>query len=234
MRVTRYRKRKSGRFSGLLAVARTVVLATLACGTPPAATAIRIAHESDVLSLDPAAYAEAATTSVLSNIYEGLVAFDKEMRLVPALAVSWSVSDDRTWLIHLRQHVRFHDGRMLTASDVKFTLDRAHADPASGYKGQLSTVKEVEVVGEATVRLRTVGPDPLLLNRLAYILILPSGRPAGDYLTRPIGTGPTGLFVGRAGGSSKSRPLRTTGGAGHPSTMSSFSPSRTETGLSRP
>lgn len=189
---TRWRN-DSGRFSGLVATA--VLSAALSCGKPPAATSpgatvIRIAHESDVLSLDPAAFLEAVTTSVLANLYEGLVAFDKDMRLVPALAVSWSVIDDRTWLINLRQGVRFHDGRVLTAADVKFSLARVQADPASGLKGQISTVEEVEVVSEAAVRLRTLRPDPLLLNRLAYILILPRGRPSEDYLTRPIGTGP--------------------------------------------
>jgi peptide/nickel transport system substrate-binding protein len=168
----------------------TIVLVTLACRNPPPANELRIAHESDVLALDPVKNDEAVSTSVLANIYEGLVAFDKDMRLVPALAVSWSAIDDQTWLVNLRRGVRFHDGRMVTASDVKFTFDRARTIPDSAFAGQLATVKDVEIVDVETLRIRTLRPDPLLLNRLAYIMIVPRGRSVDDYSSRPIGSGP--------------------------------------------
>jgi peptide/nickel transport system substrate-binding protein len=154
---------------------------------------IRIAHESDVASLDPTAFPEVATWSILGNIYEGLVTFDKDMRLVPALAESWSTPDDQTWVFELQKDVRFHDGRILTAADVKFSVDRARDDPASGMRGYLTTLERTEAMGPTTFRLHVTRPDPLVLNRLANVLVVPAG--VADVAKRPIGTGPY-RFVG--------------------------------------
>lgn len=173
----------------VLRLCAAVLLAQAACGGPPAPSAIRIAHEADVISLDPTTVAESATHSILSNVYESLVAFDREMRLVPALAVEWSVPDDHTWLLGIRKGVRFHDGATLTPADAKVSLDRARGDPASGIRGQLSSLSGVEILGESTLRLRTVRPDPLLLNRLTYVLI--SRRSASPGAPSAlVGTGP--------------------------------------------
>lgn len=155
---------------------------------PPRAGVLRIGHETDAFSLDPAGMSEAATHSILSNIYDGLVAFDADMRLVPALAVSWSTVDERTWMIQIRKGVRFHNGKTLTAADVKYTLDRARADPASSVKGQLWSVEAVAVVDPLTLKIRTLRPDPLLMIRLTYILIVPDRW--SPETGQPVGTGP--------------------------------------------
>lgn len=130
---------------------------------------------------------EAATHSILSNIYESLVSFDKDMRLRPTLAMSWSNLDERTWLIQLREGVRFHDGRRLSSADVRFTLERARSDPASGVKGQLWSLDAVEVLDGRTLKLRTLRSDPLLMVRLTYILIVPARGPEADPMP-PVGT----------------------------------------------
>jgi peptide/nickel transport system substrate-binding protein len=153
----------------------------VACRRSPQPTTLGITYRSEILSLDPAAPADAETGSVLSNMYEGLVAFDKDMHLVPALATSWNVLDDHTWLVNLRRNVRFHDGGTLTAVDVKFSLERSDS---------LALVKQVDVIDEGSLRLRTLWPDALLLNRLTHVLIVPRGRQAQDYDSQPIGTGP--------------------------------------------
>lgn len=164
-------------------------LALAACRGPTPPTTIRIAHETDVLPLDPVIVGDFTTYSVLSNVCEGLVGFDTDMRLVPALAVSWNAVDDHTWEIELRKGVRFHDGGSLRATDVKLALDRAKNDPASGVRTYLSTVRDVEVAGEHTLLLKMLTPDALLLNRLASVLIgrLPGATGGPDH---PVGTGP--------------------------------------------
>lgn len=150
--------------------------------------ALRIGHESELASLDPVAYTEVATWSVLGNIYEGLVTFDKDMTLTPALAVSWNTPDEHTWIFQLRKGVRFHDGRPLTAQDVRFSIQRAQSEASSGLKGYLSTIETVEALDEHTLQVHVLRPDPLMLNRLANVLILPAAY--ADILTHPIGTGP--------------------------------------------
>lgn len=162
-------------------------------------TTIRIALESEVLSLDPVAVTEVATTSVLGNFYEGLVGFDKDMAIVPALAVSWNAVDEHTWVFQLRSGVRFHDGTRLAAKDVKASLERARDDTASALKAYLSNVLLIETSGEATLRIRTGRPDPLLLGRLTYVPVAPAAAQR-TLAARPIGTGPY-RFVSWARGS---------------------------------
>lgn len=180
---------------GLLLAA---VPAAAACRARTAPTTIRIAHESDAMSLDPAAVQEAATHSILSNVCESLVAFDRDMILRPALALTWTTPDENTWLIQLRKGVRFHDGRPLTAADVKYTLDRARKDPASAIKGLLASVEEVEVLDPGTLRLRTRTVEPLLMTRLSYVLVVPEPGPHYD-ASRLVGTGPYKLVGWRKG-----------------------------------
>jgi peptide/nickel transport system substrate-binding protein len=169
-----------------------------ACRGPAVPSTIRIGHRTDVLSLDPILVGDTTTYSVLSNIYEGLVDFDRDMRLVPALATSWSAVDEHTWLVELRRGVRFHDGALLTAFDAKAALDRAQRDPASAVSAKLATLEEIEVVGEHTLRLKTRGRDALLLNRLAFVRIGRVSRSVGAP-DRPLGTGPY-RFLGRTRG----------------------------------
>ena len=177
--------------------AAALLAAVLPACREPEPPALRIAHESDVLSFDPTIFPESATASILGNFYESLVAFDPDIRIAPALAVSWLTMDDNTWLFQIRKGVRFHDGFPLTASDVQLSLERARKDPASGVKGYLSAIASVEVVGDA-VRVRTSRPDPLLLNRLTYVFIVPASRLLGGF-PRPMGTGPY-RFVSREPG----------------------------------
>jgi peptide/nickel transport system substrate-binding protein len=178
-----------GGLGGRIAAGLIAAAVAAGCRTPAAPRTIRIAHESDVISLDPAAFRESATQSILSNLCEGLVAFDADMRLRPALAINWSTPDENSWLIQLRPGVRFHDGHPLDARDVKYSLDRARSDPKSGVQGQLSNIEQVDVLDALTLRLRTREVEPLLMNRLAYILIVPASEYRYDP-SRIVGTGP--------------------------------------------
>lgn len=174
------------------AVLLAAVLGAAGCrGEPPPAlpASLRIAHESDIFGLDPGAVAETATHSILSNVYESLVTFDSDMRLVPGLALSWSNVDDSTWVVRLRPDVRFHDGTPLTSAEVKAALERARDDPGSAVRGHLATIRAVEVLDAGRLRLHTVRRDPLLVNRLTYVLL--ARRTEGpDGTPRFSGTGP--------------------------------------------
>ncbi len=145
---------------------------------------LRVAHESDLLSVDPTAFAEAATHSVLSNTFEALAAFDADMALVPALAADWSNVDERTWQIELRRGVVFHDGTPLDAAAVQRALLAARDGAHSVVRSHLAGVREVEVLASHRLRLLTTDPDPLLMNRLTYVLV------SRETAAGPVGTGP--------------------------------------------
>lgn len=157
----------------------------LACGAPDDGDRVlSLAMEQDVITLDPHAHDDSVTHSVLANVYEALVTFDGAMHLVPALAARWENPSDHLWRFHLRRGVAFHDGRPLTAEDVKFSLERASRTKTGHY---LSSVKNVTVLDAHTLELETLGPEPVLLNKLALIGIVPAGTPAGA--PTAVGTG---------------------------------------------
>ena len=184
-----------------MSLRRAVLAASLfwACRhqASPEAT-LRIAHEADISTLDPADASDHISISVLSNIYEALVDLDGDMQLRPGLAVSWGTPEPNTWVFNLRQGVRAHDGQFLAADDVRVSLERARTAPSSSLRTLLSTIASVESEGPAVVRIRTREPDPMLAVRLVSVYILPRSAVA-DAAEKPVGTGPY-RFVRRASG----------------------------------
>ncbi len=134
-----------------------------------------------------------SVTSVEINaqLFEGLVGYENLTKLSPLLATSWYNPDDSTWIFTLRQGVKFHSGRTMTADDVKYTLDYAVAHQNDNDGGSVlsiaSTIKQVDVMGANKVKITTDGPDPVLLNRLTYLGIIDSKAKLGDVNA---GTGP--------------------------------------------
>jgi len=150
--------------------------------------ALRIAIYSDPLTLDPHRRNEAMTFSVLSNLYEGLTTIDAEMRVGPRLAERWENPDELTWRFHLRPDVTFHDGSPLTADDVVASLERARYHPSTDLSSYLVEVTQVRRLDDHTVEVVTARPYAILLNKLAFIQIVPADAPTE--ITEPIGTGP--------------------------------------------
>src|SRR3990172_1208668 len=104
-------------------------------GTPAAETSPlpeRVAGElrlagPDPLTLDPACAADTGSAEYIVEIFSGLVAFDRDLNLIPDIAEKWDVSDDGTvYTFHIRRGVKFHDGsRQGTADDFKFSMERS-------------------------------------------------------------------------------------------------------------
>lgn len=131
-----------------------------------------------------------------TQLFEGLVRYDQQTRIVPALATDWSNPDTNTWVFNLRHDVNFHSGRNMTANDVKYSLDYAidHQNDASlSNLASASTLKKVDVTGKYQVKITTDGPDPILLNRLTFLFVMDSKGKIGD---PDSGTGPYVLKPG--------------------------------------
>lgn len=137
------------------------------------------------------------------SIYQQLVEYDyqpfrdfrEEFKIVPGLAERWEQLDPTTYLFHLRKGVRWHDGRPLTASDVKFSYDFV-GDPANKMTGiaRLSTLGTTTVLDDHTVRITTKSIDVEFLKKLTegLVAILPKHvHDRGDNFERvAIGSGP--------------------------------------------
>ena len=142
------------------------------------------------LTLDPHHHNDAGTWAVLCNFYEGLVSFSADLKIEPALAESWENVDPTHWRFHLRRDVRFHHGELLRAADVVASLERARTDPRSAIRHHLLGVTRMVAQDDLTVMVETDGPRPTLLNRLAFVFVVPASDARLPEITEPNGTGP--------------------------------------------
>ncbi|MFA4814495.1 MAG: ABC transporter substrate-binding protein [Candidatus Gracilibacteria bacterium] len=154
---------------------------------------ITIAYAEPISSYSPLSY-EAKNRKYLTNIYESLVRYDPTFNYETGLAVSWGRLDDTTWDFKLRQDVTFHDGSTFDADDVLYSLQLAREYEGSELSSLLSTIVSVEKTEDYRVKIVTSRPDPLLLNKLTYVYMVPNGYENFDI---PVGTGPyrTSQFV---------------------------------------
>ncbi len=172
---------------------------TLAAGSLPAsARGITVAVGSSFTTLDPYQATDLLSRSVAKSFYEGLYAFDKNLKPVPQLAKSHEVSPDGlSWTFTLQEGVKFHDGTEFNADAVKLNIERVlnPANHLSRY-ALLKFIDKVEVLGPYKVRFDLKSPMPSFLQRLANgtaQMICPSTLKKYDgrgIAFNPCGTGP--------------------------------------------
>lgn len=180
------------KFWRLILLSATLTIALSGCGGDKAvdySSHITIGIPQDIEdSLDPHKAVAAGTKEVFFNIYEGLFKPDKDGNLIPAVADSYTVSDDGlTYSFHIRKGCKFHDGSEVTAQDVIYCIDK-NADPQSNsaYVSAFSNIKElVATEDEVKVTLEKKDPDFLQYMTLA---IIPKDNKDPD--GQAIGTGP--------------------------------------------
>lgn len=170
------------------------VAATIALGLSGALTGVASAETlkwgaaRDIYSLDPYSYGDSYTLSFLNHVYEGLVRYDADLQIEPALAASWEQVSDTVWRFHLREGVTFHDGAEFTADDVLASLKRV-SDPVSPLRGNLPAYKSSKKVDDYTVDIEMTGPYPLLLNDLTNIHIFDAGWLVDNDFEKPTDVG---------------------------------------------
>lgn len=167
------------------------LLLTGCSGEKAAAVPIQVAIIDDVVSLDPANTKDVISETVARCIFSTLYSFDEEMNLVPSLAESGERVSDLDWVFHLRKNATFHDGGKLTASDVKFSIERAQT--AEKADNSLAIITGLEVVDDATIRMTTEYGIPnlpsLLVRASASIMSEKAMSEDGYSLDLPIGSG---------------------------------------------
>ena len=156
---------------------------------------ITLAIDSEPTTLDPQITQDGGMRRVMENVYERLIEHDLDdpSILLPRLAAELpTLIDDTTWEVKIRQGVTFHNGEAFNAQAAKYAIDR-ELDPDFGSEllGQIDTITGVEVVDDYTIRITTVGPDPILPSRLYMIQMVPPGfTESGDIAQEAVGTGP--------------------------------------------
>ncbi len=176
---------------------RTAVCAgALLAAASASAQTLEIGVTQSPAGLDPHIITAFASFEVVTGtIYEGLTAIDKDLRVVPSLAESWTVSPDgKTYTFKIRSGVKFHDGSAMDASDAAATVRRILSkEIASPLASRLASVESATAIDPQTLELKLKEPAAPLLSALAYpIAIVPSEMETNkDALQKaPIGTGP--------------------------------------------
>jgi peptide/nickel transport system substrate-binding protein len=157
---------KLNRHLPVLAVALTALLPAVA-----GAQTLRWSSQGDIATMDPYAHTESFTSNVQHHVYDPLVRRNRELKIEPALATSWSIVAPDRWRFVLRRGVVFHDGSPFSADDVVASVERL-LDPTARARGNLANVVKAEKVDDFTVDFVLKGPYPLLLNDLSGIFIM--------------------------------------------------------------
>jgi peptide/nickel transport system substrate-binding protein len=147
--------------------------------------------ESAPTNLDPRVGTDSFSEHLDGLIFDSLVAHDQRLNVVPDLAQKWDTPDPLTYVFHLRNGVKFHDGRPLTSGDIKFTFDSILSGAVKTAKaGSFRIVQSIETPDTATVVFHLREPYASFLWDLTKpgIGIVPQG--GAEMSRHPIGTGP--------------------------------------------
>lgn len=147
-------------------------------------------------SLDPHLAVAAGTREILFNLFEGLVKPDSEGNLVPAVASDYNVSDDgKVYTFILREGIKFHNGELVTVSDIKYSIDRC-ADTTNGEPlvSAYSIIDSVKIVDDSTVEIVLSESNTEFLGYMTTAII---PEDYTDQDTKPVGTGPF-KFISRS------------------------------------
>ena len=169
----------------------------VAVSSPVAGDAIVEGTIGEASTLIPVLAADSASHAVAGQIYNGLVKYDKDLKIVGDLAESFDVSPDGLAItFHLRKGVTWHDGAPFTARDVLYTY-RVIIDPKTptAYAEDFKQVKNIAAPNDHTVRVVYDNPfAPALASWGTNIL--PAHLLEGQDITKsplarkPVGTGP--------------------------------------------
>jgi peptide/nickel transport system substrate-binding protein len=187
------------------AVVAAVILVAFA-GAAPAGPAesrrggtVVFAIGADPETLNPGITTGYAVGAVTAHVYSGLLRTDGQGNLLPQLATKWTVAPDgKTYTFTLRGSVKWHDGRPLTAADVKFSMDEVAGKHHGRFRLAYANIESVDTPNPGTVVVRMKQPyGPFLRMMNTFDMpVLPRHGFAGEDILRtpknvqPVGTGP--------------------------------------------
>jgi oligopeptide transport system substrate-binding protein len=209
------------KLTGIIAIGAFVISALAGCG--PLQTAVGDMDiqsspggtlnlwDTGPLTLDPAISGEMSSHLYIMQIFNGLVKFDENLKSVPDLAERWEISPDgKTFTFFLRKDARFHDGRPITARDIKYSWERA-CSPATGSQtastylndivgsaevlsGKAENLSGVSVIDDYTMAVTIDAPKAYFLSKLAYptafVVDRKNVESGSDWWHKPNGSGP--------------------------------------------
>jgi oligopeptide transport system substrate-binding protein len=168
-------------------------------------------YSTDPTTLDPAISGDSTSSEYVMEIFSGLLQLDDKLNPVGDIAKSWNISTDGLiYTFFLRQNVKFHKGRSLTAQDFKYSWERA-ANPETGsstasiylgdilgineiLNGEAVTASGIKVIDDYTLQVTIDAPKSYFLYKLTYPTAFVVDRnnvsSGNNWWHQPNGTGP--------------------------------------------
>ncbi|MBS7809202.1 ABC transporter substrate-binding protein [Variovorax sp. PCZ-1] len=150
-------------------LAASMVLAGMA-GTVAAKT-FKWASAAEISTWDIHSQNNALQNGIHAAVYESLVYYNKDFKVEPVLATSWSMVSPTQWRFNLRKNVKFTDGSTMTADDVVFSIQRSLAR-TSNFAIYAQGIDKAVKVNNDTVDIMLKGANPVLLNQLTELRIM--------------------------------------------------------------
>jgi peptide/nickel transport system substrate-binding protein len=170
----------------------SALVPVLGCSAKPNPDTLVMIIENSPTNLDPRIGLDAQSERIDELIFDDLCTRDEHLNVQPGLAERWDIPDRLTYIFHLRQGVKFHDGRPLTSRDVKWTFDsllqgKIRSTKAAAYR----LVDRVDAPDDYTVVFRLKEPFATLLWNVSdgAIGVVPYGS-ADEMSRHPVGSGP--------------------------------------------
>ncbi|WP_010097404.1 ABC transporter substrate-binding protein [Ornithinibacillus scapharcae] len=155
---------------------------------------LKIPYFRSFNSLDPSAVERQSERHMVEQIFNTLVTYDKgNAKILPSLAHYWEQANDgKEWTFYLRKGIYFHDNKMLTSKDVKFSFERLCHTPS---KWIIRHLKNINCVGRHAIRFEFSEPmyGWVMLLSSPKCSIVPEnygGKSKEEFAALPIGTGP--------------------------------------------
>ncbi|MEC3767082.1 ABC transporter substrate-binding protein [Cupriavidus sp. SS-3] len=184
---------------GLLAAPAKAAAPAQAAEAPRAGGTLTTIIQPEPVILTSALNSAAPTGFFSANVFDGLIEYDNDFKLKPALAQRWDISkDSKTLTFHLRPNVKWHDGKPFTSADVKWTLENVWKKLHPRNQILFGKVTRVDTPDALTVVLHFSEPSLAVLSSLNSngAQVLPKHLYEGTdilnnpYNNKPVGTGP--------------------------------------------
>ena len=159
------------------------------------AKVLKYGVDAEPVGLDPHTVSSSSSIRIFRQIYNSLIDVDKDMNFVPSLAESWEQPDNLTYIFKLKEGVKFHNGREMTAEDVKYSFERVlNPETAAIGKSYYDSIDTIDVLDEYTVKFTLKEPfAPFMTNLTSlYGAIVPKEvvEKSGNLMQTACGTGP--------------------------------------------
>jgi len=169
-----------------------LIFPLFSCSSKPDANTLVMIIESSPTNLDPRVGIDAQSERIDSLLFDDLLERDEHLNVKPGLAERWETPDPLTYIFHLHAGVKFHDGTLLTARDVKWTFDSLLGEKIRSTKSAAYRyVDRVEAPNDSTVVFHLKQPFATLLWNVSdgAMGIVPYGS-LGEMSQHPVGSGP--------------------------------------------